>query len=102
VVINALLEFRPSDDATESVRRLYQILCEFAAIPGRARAVPAMFSLLERFPEAEFGSPGPIVHELEAISEYRVALRGSLHRQPTLLTVRKQNTRRGPRNCSEQ
>ena len=46
-----------------------------------------MFCLLERFPDAEFGSPGPLVHELEAIPGYLPLLRDSVRRQPTHLTV---------------
>jgi hypothetical protein len=46
-----------------------------------------MFGLLERFPDAEFGSPGPLVHELEAIPGYLPLLRDSVRRQPTYHTV---------------
>jgi hypothetical protein len=55
--------------------------------------MPAMFALLERFPNVDFGSPGPIVHELEAIKDMRGRpaylhhLRDSLGRRPTPLTV---------------
>lgn len=55
--------------------------------------MPAMFSLLERFPDADFGSPGLIVHELEAIYDAQGGhahlpfLRDSLTRKPTPLTV---------------
>jgi len=49
--------------------------------------MPAMFFLRERFPDAEFGSPGPLVHELEAISGYLPLLCDSVRRQPTYLTV---------------
>jgi hypothetical protein len=46
-----------------------------------------MFSLLERFPDAEFGSPGPLVQELEAIPGYVPLLHDSVRRQPTYHTV---------------
>jgi hypothetical protein len=49
--------------------------------------MPAMFSLLERFPDAEFGSPGPLVSELEVIPGYETLLELSVARQPTELTI---------------
>ena len=52
------------------------------------RVAPVMFTLLERFPDAKFGSPGPLVHELEAIPGYMPLLRDSVRGRPTHLTVR--------------
>jgi hypothetical protein len=46
-----------------------------------------MFDLLERFPDAEFGSPGPLIHEREAIPGYLPLLRESVRRRPMHLTV---------------
>lgn len=86
-VIAALNTFEPARDDTDNLVRLYDIFRNFLAVPQRDRAMPAMFSLLERFPDAEFGSPGPLVHELEAIPGYLPPLRDSLRRQPTYLTV---------------
>jgi hypothetical protein len=70
-----------------NLARLYEIFTDFRSLPDRARAMPAIFSLLERFPDAEFGSPGPLVHELEAIPDYEPLLRDSLRRQPTYHAV---------------
>ena len=86
-VIEALSSFEAAHDETENFRRLYQILEGFDSLPNRELAMPAMFSLMERFPEALFGSPGPLVHELEAIPGYQPLLQQSLARQPTDLTV---------------
>jgi hypothetical protein len=86
-VIVALQSLVPSDDDSENVGLLYEIFAGFRPQSGRELAMPAMFALLERFPDAEFGSPGPLVHELEAIAGYEKLLRESLHRQPTDLTV---------------
>jgi hypothetical protein len=80
-VISALLEFKPSDDEIENVDTLYEIFDGFGDFPDGARAVPAMLSILERYPKAEFGNPGPIVHELEKIDD-RVALRESFIGSP--------------------
>ena len=87
IVIAALNSFEPSRDDTDNLYRLYQLFEGFRSLPDRNRVAPAMFSLLEGFPDAEFGSPGPLVHELEAIPGYLTLLRDSVRRQPTHLTV---------------
>ncbi len=84
-VIAALDAFVP--DGNDDTHHQYVLLDGFGELTHRERAVPAMFALLERFPEADFGSPGPLVHELELISGYETALELSLIRQPTDLTV---------------
>jgi hypothetical protein len=86
-VIAALNTFEPSRDDTDNLVRLSDIFRDFRVLPQRDRAMPAIFALLERFPDAEFGCPGPLVHELEAIPGYLPLLRDSLRRQPTHLTV---------------
>jgi hypothetical protein len=86
-VIDALNAFQPGRDDIDNVPRLYDIFGDFGSLPHRERAMPAMFFLLERFPDAEFGSPGPLVHELEAIPGYLPLLRDSVRRQPTYRTV---------------
>ena len=86
-VIDALNAFQPGRDDIDNVPRLYDIFGDFGSLPHRERAMPAMFFLLERFPDAEFGSPGPLVHELEAISGYLPLLCDSVRRQPTYRTV---------------
>ncbi|WP_432833097.1 hypothetical protein [Dactylosporangium sp. CA-092794] len=48
---------------------------------------PLLYSLMERLDEADLGSPGPIVHTLEAWSGYHPALAESLRRKPAPLTV---------------
>jgi hypothetical protein len=87
VVIAALHSFEPSRDDTDNLYRLYRLFQDFRSLPDRHRVAPAMFSLLERSPDAEFGSPGPLDHELEAIPGYLALLRDSVRRQPTHLTV---------------
>ena len=87
VLIAALNSFEPSRDDTGNLYRLYQLFEGFRSLPDRDRVVPAIFSLLERFPDPEFGSPGPLVHELEAIPGYLPLLRDSVRRKPMHLTV---------------
>ena len=86
-LIEALEAFKPEDGDTANVARLYDLLENFDELPNKALAAGAMFSLIERHPEAEFGSPGPLVHALECISGYEPLLEQSLMRQPTDLTV---------------
>ncbi|MCC2970765.1 hypothetical protein [Massilia sp. IC2-476] len=87
-VIISLDAFVPSEES-ENVEQLYQYLVPLAALPlaERLPAMPAILNLIERFPDAEFGSPGPLVHELEAMPGYEKLLMGSLQRQPAALTV---------------
>jgi hypothetical protein len=88
VVIASLDAFVPSEER-ENIDRLYQCLAPLASLAPTARlpAVPAMLRLIERSPDAEFGSPGPLVHELEEIPGYEDLLMESLQRQPESVTV---------------
>jgi hypothetical protein len=88
-VIAALNAFVPQPHDFQNTHRLHEVLSGFGNLPqsDRAKAIPAIFALMERHPEAEFGSPGPLVHEVEAIDGYERELALSLHRQPSLLTV---------------
>jgi hypothetical protein len=67
-VVAALKEF-------VNVHRLNEIFTGFRDLPNRERVEPVMFTLLERFPDADFGSPGPPIHELEAMSTVLMANR---------------------------
>ena len=87
LVIEALEQFHPGPSEAHSVGRLYEILAELEELPDCTRAVPALFGVLERFPSGEFGSPGPIVHALDAIAPCSKELALSLLRQPTFYTV---------------
>lgn len=85
-VIAKLRNFSPSDE-DENVSALYEIFADFSKIENRDLAVPEMFDLLERFPESAFGSPGPLVHEIEKMENYQPLLLASLERHPTEHTV---------------
>jgi hypothetical protein len=84
----ALLEaFEPSANEGESVSRLYEIFKGFRGLAGAEGAIPAIFGVMERYPEVELGTPGPLVHELEALPGYETPLRESLSRQPAGLSI---------------
>lgn len=87
-MIVELGKFAPADEA-ENVGRLYEILDQLRPLAPdlRSPVIPAILGLIERHPEAELGSPGPLVHELEAIPGYEPSLRDSVLRQPTHLNI---------------
>jgi hypothetical protein len=86
-IIESLGQFVPSASKDENVHSLYGLLKDFSSVPIRRRAMPAMFALLESYPDADFGWPGPLVHELEAIDGYEPELKDSIRRKPTYTTV---------------
>jgi hypothetical protein len=69
--------------------RLYDLAAELEAAPDRSKAIGSVFSFMERHPDADLGTPGPLVHFLELFSgpEYETPLVASLSRQPTPMTV---------------
>jgi len=85
-LVSELQAFEPADDGADNVHRLNELLAGFAALPGCERVAPALFALLERHPQADFGTPGPLAHALEALPGYPALLADSLERQPTELT----------------
>lgn len=79
----------PTDAAT--VGDLYRVTEGFDALPeaDKARVVPAMFRVMERWPEADLGSPGPLVHSIESLGvpAYQALLVESVHRRPMYLNL---------------
>src|SRR2546423_1287146 len=106
-MIAALDSFEPDDDFDSNQFRLYPITEGFRTLPDRERVVPAMFALMERFPNAYLGTPGPLVHDIESlgIARYEQQLVDSVRRQPAELTVwmvnRILNTNLEPRHRNE-
>ena len=86
-LLSDLQAFAPSDDGADNVHGLNELLAGFGALPGCERVAPALLALLERHPQADFGTPGPLVHALESQAGYRDLLAASLERQPTELTA---------------
>ncbi len=86
-IIAALQAFEPSADESDNVHRLNEICTGLQGTAPNAPAMAAIFALVERFPAAEFGTPGPLVHLLETLPGYDALLAGSLLRQPTDLTT---------------
>jgi hypothetical protein len=86
-LLAVLQAFEPGDDGADNVHRLNELLEGFAELPGNDRITPALFALLERHAQADFGTPGPLVTLLEAQPGYPEQLAASLERQPTELTA---------------
>jgi len=86
-LLRELQAFAPTPDGADNVHRLNEVLAGFAALPGCERVLPELLALLERHPQADFGTPGPLVHALESQAAYTALLAGSLERQPTELTA---------------
>jgi hypothetical protein len=86
-LLSELQAFAPTADGADNVHRLNELLAGFAALPGCERVAPALLALLERHPQADFGTPGPLVQALESQAAYAQLLAGSLERQPTELTA---------------
>lgn len=86
-LLSELQAFAPTGDGADNVHRLSELLAGFAALPGCERVAPALLALLERHPQSDFGTPGPLVHALETQPDYPRLLADSLERQPTELTA---------------
>jgi hypothetical protein len=82
-----LRDFDPANVESNGDDRLLAVCTELQERDDPDRWAPLLYSLIERLDEADLGSPGPIVHTLEAWDGYRPLLAESLHRRPTPLTV---------------
>lgn len=87
-MIASLDSFVASDDGSDE-ETLHSIVERFEALPDRLRVVSAMFAVMERHPDADLGSPGPLVHSIERVpvTAFEPFLRASVERQPGQLNV---------------
>ncbi|HZR58475.1 MAG TPA: hypothetical protein VFA74_16500 [Terriglobales bacterium] len=93
-IITGLRTLTPSDFDYNNIsarggERLSELTDALMAIPGGSSeaAIEELFSVMERMPDAELGSPGPLVHTLEKLKGYEQELIRSVRRCPTLLSV---------------
>jgi len=86
-LLRDLQAFAPSQDGADNVHRLNELLADFDALAGCERVVPELLALIERYPQADFGTPGPLVRALECQPGYPEQLARSLERQPTELAA---------------
>ncbi len=90
---------------SDGPERLNALTDELMTLPQPERAVRPMFEVMERMPESDLGSPGPLVHTLEQMcGHYEGELVESIKRRPTPLAVwmvnRILNATRSPRTDS--
>jgi hypothetical protein len=76
------------NDFNDRGRLVLRDLCnEVLDTPEPSLAIPAMLNVIEKFPEADFGAPGVLVHTLEKISGYEGLLIESIQRRPAPLAL---------------
>ena len=86
--LNSFVPFPDDDPVNDTVQHLYKLMDHWEQLSDKVQAIPAIFQLMERYPHADFGSPGPLVHALESLSgSYEGPLQASLIRKPTPLTL---------------
>lgn len=66
---------------------LSKLTDELLATKNPEEGLEAMFALLERYPDEEIGSPGPLIHAIEKCRGYEERLCESVKRQPSTLSV---------------
>jgi hypothetical protein len=91
-IIKTLNEFVPyleNDPFNDNESFLSDLMGSWTEVQDKEKAVPAIFQLIEKYPHADFGSPGPLVHALESNGAklYEGELHKSLMRKPTPLTL---------------
>lgn len=71
------------------VHHAYQLTDKWSAEPDAYKAVDPILAFLEKHPEVDVGSPGPLVHFVEKFygDKYEAKLLESLSRKPTAHTV---------------
>ena len=67
--------------------KLSQLTGALMSSQGPERAIPELFSVMERLPDADLGTPGPLVHTLEQLQGYEKELVRSVGRRPSQLSV---------------
>jgi hypothetical protein len=86
--LNTFVPFPDDDLVNDTEQFLYALMEQWKLLPKKERAIPAIFQLIERYPQANFGSPGPLVHAVESLpGSYEELLHLSLLRKPTPLTL---------------
>jgi len=85
--VERLDSLNPADGA-DIVDFLYELTEEIENIEGVEQVIPNIFEFIERYPEVDIGSPGPLVHLIENYyPQYVDYLISSMKRKPTANTV---------------
>ena len=86
---NALSSFTPTGDESTDVARLYEITDAINVDKIAAECVTEILAVFERHPDADLGSPGPLVHCIETVpmESFVPKIAKSLKRAPSLMTL---------------
>jgi hypothetical protein len=87
-------DFNPNNTGANGIQRLYSLTDELLALNMPRESAELLLRFIERSssfegidPRFDLGTPGPLVHTLERLQDYREHLESSIKRQPTPLTV---------------
>lgn len=64
-VFHNFVPFEETDPANDNVSFFYEITDLLVANDDGEKAIESIFQVIEKYPHADFGSPGPLVHTLE-------------------------------------
>src|SRR5262245_39945473 len=86
--VSQLGRLRPTDDDPSFEQTLYALVETLEGVEDVSPAFRQIFEFFERFPNADHGSPGPLVHLIERfVPAYLAELVLSVERRPTLPTL---------------
>ena len=85
-IVSELRLFEPKDFLDYVPQKLDQLIDALMESPNPELGIPELFALMERLPDSDLGSPGPIVHALERMN-YADELEATIQRNPTPLTI---------------
>ena len=80
-------DFDLQDINARGYERLAELTEALKKADAAEKAVPELFGLMERLPDVNLGSPGPLVHTLERLPGYENELILSVRRRPSLLSI---------------
>ncbi|WP_342644773.1 hypothetical protein [Mucilaginibacter sp. CSA2-8R] len=87
-IINNFKPFNEDNSVDDHESFFYDITDELYANADGKIAISAVIKLIERYPNADFGSPGPLVHWLEKYPhQYESILYDSIKKCPVPLTI---------------
>ena len=85
-IASELRLFESKDFENYVPERLNELIDALMELPNPELGIPELFAFIERLPDSDLGSPGPIVHALERMN-YVDELEASIRRRPTPLSI---------------
>jgi hypothetical protein len=80
-------DFDWNDVDASGRERLAELTDALMSVDNPEKFIPELFSVMERLPDSDLGSPGPLVHTLERLHGYENELVRSITRCPSVLSV---------------